>query len=122
MKKFYLGLAVLTLSAVWLIVRFPASGQEKANVTSDPNVVSSSLVISQLQAGGGVAEDEFIEIHNVGTTPVDLNGYRVVYRSFQGTTDVGPMAAWSSSTVLQPGQFYLIAALSYDGNVPPDIT
>src|SRR5207248_2193957 len=64
----------------------------------------------------------FIEIHNIGTTPVDLNGYRVVYRSFQGTADVGPMATWSSSTVLQPGQFYLIAALSYDGNVPPDIT
>lgn len=123
MKKFYLGLAVLVLSAAWLIVRSPASGQIKADVASDPELISTSIVISQFQAGGsGNANDEFVEIHNVSQTAIDLNGFRVVYRSQDGTNDVGPLAAWASETVLAPGAYYLIASNVYDGSIPPDIT
>lgn len=84
--------------------------------------VSPNLVISQFQAGGGTADDEFIEIKNIGSEPVDLNGHRVVYRSSTGTNDVGPMAVWTTSTLLLPGQHYLIASTSYDGGVTPDMT
>lgn len=81
-----------------------------------------SIVISQFQTGGGTAEDEFIELHNTGSASVDLNGYRLVYRSATGTNDVGPFATWSSSTVILPGQYYLVASTSYDGAAPADIT
>ncbi|MBK9163779.1 MAG: DNA/RNA non-specific endonuclease [Acidobacteria bacterium] len=85
--------------------------------------ISPNLVVSQFQAGGGSANDEFIEIHNTSSTAVDLINYKVVYRSATGTTDGSPMAEWASSTILQPGQFYLIAAQnSYDGGVAPDKT
>src|SRR5262249_20457632 len=39
-----------------------------------------------------------------------------------GTNDVGPFASWSTSTLIQPGQYYLIASTNYDGGVTPDIT
>lgn len=81
-----------------------------------------SIVISQFQTGGATAEDEFIELHNTGTDPVDLNGYRLVYRSATGTTDVGPFATWSTQTLIQPGQYYLIAATSYDGSAAANLT
>ncbi|MEQ1607282.1 MAG: DNA/RNA non-specific endonuclease [Pyrinomonadaceae bacterium] len=88
--------------------------------TPTPGV--GSIVISQFQTGGATAEDEFIELHNVGTDPVDLNGYRLVYRSASGSTDVGPFATWSTQTLVQPGQYYLIAATSYDGSAAANIT
>ena len=81
-----------------------------------------TMVISQFQTGGGTAEDEFIELHNAGAAPIDLNGYVLVYRSASGTTDVGPFASWTSSTVIQPGQYYLIGATSYDGSAAADKT
>jgi DNA/RNA endonuclease G (NUC1) len=80
------------------------------------------VVISQFQTGGGSPEDEFIELHNTGSTAVDLNGYRLVYRSATGTNDVGPFATWTTSTVLLPGQYYLVASTSYDGAAAANIT
>lgn len=114
MKKYlYLMLAMLCIAGV---IGFTQLSQKV-------EAVSPNLVISQVQAGGAAnANDEFIEIKNIGNAAVDLNGYRVVYRSASGTNDVGPMAIWSTSTILQPGQFYLIAANSYDGTVAADMT
>lgn len=84
---------------------------------------SPNLVISQFQAGSTTnANDEFIEIHNIGPNPVDLSGHRLVYRSSSGSSDVGPLAVWTTTTILQPGQFYLIASTSYSGGVAPDYT
>ncbi len=90
--------------------------------TANAAFVSPNIVISQFQAGGGTANDEFVELHNIGSAPVDLNGYRVVYRSATGTNDVGPFAVWTATTIIQPGQYYLIASTGYDGGVAPDIT
>src|SRR5258708_33662276 len=114
MKKFYLSVAVLTLAAAWFLFGFGASAQKRERKAEAP-LVSPNLVISQFEAGGGVSDDEFVEIHNNGAASVDLNGYRVVYRSATGTTDVGPFATWTTPTVLQPGQYYLIASTNYDG-------
>ena len=95
----------------------------RASAQSDELTVSPHLVISQVQAGGGTANDEFIEIKNTSSSSIDLSGYIVVYRSSSGSDDGTPMASWPSSTILQPGQFYLIAAASsYDGGVAPDKT
>ncbi len=85
--------------------------------------VSPNLVVSQFQPGTSAnANDEWVEIKNAGPSPVDLNGYRLVYRSSSGTNDVGPFAVWTTSTILQPGQFYFIASTSYSGPVTPDVT
>jgi DNA/RNA endonuclease G (NUC1) len=114
MKKLYLCL----LTAALVAVSFTSSPKTSATNA----LVSPNIVISQFQAGGGVADDEFVELHNIGSTAVDLNGYRLVYRSSSGTNDVGPFAVWTTTTIIQPGQFYLIASTGYDGGVTPDMT
>lgn len=122
MKKF---LTILTVTFL-AVIGFYLSASTIAEAVQHPNepaaAVSPNIVISQFQAGGGTDNDEFIELHNIGSQSVDLNGYRLVYRSQNGTNDVGPMAVWTTSTILQPGQYYLITSTSYDGGVTPDMT
>ena len=82
------------------------------------SAASSTLVISQFQVVGGGDyrhADEFVELHNVGTSPVDLDGMRLVYRSAAGTSDVN-LRVWSASTPVPPGGYYLLGhAQGYDG-------
>ena len=120
MKK-YLALTVIAaLAAVCLIRSVSTLAQVDGGSAA---LVSPNLVISQFQAGGTAnPNDEFVEIHNIGSSPVDLNGYRIVYRSANGTNDVGPFGVWSTSTILQPGQFYLIASTGYSGSTAADST
>lgn len=114
----------LLIALIFAILFVSASVTDRrVTAQQEDNIVSPHLVISQFQAGGGTATDEFIEIKNTGAAPIDLNGYVVIYRSAAGTDDGSPMASWATTTLLQPGQFYLIAAQnSYDGGVAPDKT
>ena len=85
------------------------------------SAASSTVVISQFQvAGGGTkpANDEFVELHNVSTSSVDLDGMRLVYRSAAGTTD-RVLQIWSASTVVPAGGYYLLGNITgYDGPAP----
>jgi endonuclease G len=115
-KVLLVSLIALACLAGWLYGRRTLAQTEAV-------AVSPHLVVSQFQAGGVSPTDEFIEIKNTGANPIDLSGYIVVYRSAAGTDDGTPMASWSSSTILDPGKFYLIAAQgSYDGEVAADKT
>ncbi len=82
------------------------------------SAASTTVVISQFQVLGGGTDhhaDEFVELHNVGTSSVDLDGMRLVYRSAAGTTDVN-LRDWSVSTLIPPGGYYLLGhAQGYDG-------
>jgi endonuclease G, mitochondrial len=114
MRKFYLASFCL-LALVFCLTVEPDKS----------SAVSPHIVISQFQTGGGGAgtfNDEFVEIFNRGADPVDLNGYRLVYRSATGSGDVAvPFATWSTTTVIPPGGYYLIASTSYDGAVTPNL-
>ncbi len=97
-------------------------------LTVEPNkssAVSPHIVISQFQTGGdgaGTFNDEFVEIFNRGADPVDLNGYRLVYRSATGSTDVAvPFATWTATTIIPAGGYYLIASTSYNGAVASNL-
>lgn len=121
MKKYLFALLCFAVLAAFLSIEPEA----EARSTSGP-AVSPHIVISQFQTGGGGAgtfNDEFVEIFNRGTAPIDLNGYRLVYRSATGSNDVqNPFASWSTSTIIPPGGYYLIASTSYDGTVTPNMT
>ena len=72
------------------------------------SAVSPTLVISQVYGGGGNAgatlKQDFMELHNRGTTPVDVTGWSVQYAATGGTT-------WTRTTLsgtIQPGRYYLI--------------
>lgn len=116
MKKLLLFLIVAVAGSSF-------SERRAAAADRQPEMPSPHLVISQFQGGGSVAEDEFIEIHNTSSDPVDLNGYRLVYRSANGSNDVtNPFAVWTTSTIVPAGGFYLVASTSYDGSVPANLT
>src|SRR5688500_4147852 len=101
MKKFYALFASLALLG---FLAAPSS-RSTARSISTAALPSPNLVISEFQAGGSAnANDEFVALHYIGSTAVDLSGHRVVYRSASGTNDVGPCATWTTSTILQPGQ------------------
>jgi predicted extracellular nuclease len=72
------------------------------------SAVSPTLVISQVYGGGGNAgatlKQDFMELHNRGTTPVDVTGWSVQYAATAGTS-------WTRTTLsgtIQPGRYYLI--------------
>jgi len=84
--------------------------------------VSTSIVISQFQVAGVNAADEFVELHNIGGTSVDINGYRLVYRSATGTSDVA-VTNWTSAAVIPAGGYYLITnTTGYDDTAASNIT
>src|SRR5689334_21075535 len=98
-KSLYQALSLLTIMALMLMA-LPMQGAQ---------AVSTTIAISQFQVAGGTAADEFVELHNIGSTNVDLNGYRLVYRSAAGTSDVA-IVNWTTSTVIPAGGYYPIAA------------
>ncbi|HXH69007.1 MAG TPA: DNA/RNA non-specific endonuclease [Pyrinomonadaceae bacterium] len=121
MKRFYFVLVSLIIVTVWFAASFKATARSESNQSGNASVVSPNIVISQFQVAGGSANDEFIELHNISSNIVDLNGFRLVYRSAAGTNDVA-FVNWTSSTIIPPGGYYLIASTAYDDSVMPNIT
>ena len=60
------------------------------------------------------ATDEFVELVNTGSSPADLSGYKLVYRSGAGTSDVS-LATIPDGTTLAPAAFYLFGGSGYAG-------
>ena len=60
------------------------------------------------------ATDEFVELVNAGASPADIGGYKLVYRSGAGTSDVA-LATIPAGTMLAPGAFYLLGGSGYAG-------
>lgn len=122
MKKFYALLFSIFALTVCGFFGLRATAQKQDEPTT---FVSPHIVISQFQVTGdtpgNTANDEFIELHNTSSNSFDLNGYRLVYRSAAGTNDVA-FVEWTTSTVIPPGGFYLIASTAYNGAVTPNIT
>ena len=120
MRKFYFCLVILALFSVWFVLNSETDVQ-----ADEASIVSPHIVISQFQVTGdtvgNTANDEFIELHNTSANSVDLNGYRLVYRSAAGVNDVA-FVDWTTSTIIPPGGYYLIASTVYNGTVTPNIT
>lgn len=125
MKRFYFCLITLIVLSVWFGLSLKSIAQSDEPTAQEVNFVSPHIVISQFQVTGdtpgNTANDEFIELHNTSSNSVDLNGYRLVYRSAGGTNDVA-FIAWATTTIVPAGGYYLIAATSYNGTITPNIT
>ncbi len=112
---------------VFLSVTPLSLADSTASEPSEPEV-STTLVISQVYGGGGNSgaplTNDFIEIFNKGTTPVDLSNYSVQYTSATGTGNFSSNVTALTSVTLQPGHYYLIqqaAGTTPSGSLPtPD--
>src|SRR5579864_1217169 len=90
---------------------------------------STTLVISQVYGGGGnggaTYKNDFIEILNISSSPISLNGYSVQYAATAGSFSSSNLTLLPNVT-LQPGHYFLIQeAVGAGGttNLPsPDMT
>ncbi|MEZ0239645.1 MAG: hypothetical protein ACAH65_02500, partial [Chloroflexota bacterium] len=91
--------------ALALVVALCLSSVPAATIRSDGGIAlaaavawpPSTLVVSEVQTGGASASDEFVEIANQGSGPVDLIGLELVYATSSGST-VTRKATWAAST------------------------
>jgi Lamin Tail Domain len=67
----------------------------------------------------GALTDEFVEIVNSGSSSLDLSGWKLVYRSAAGTSDVS-LGTLPDGTVLAAGAFLLFGGSGYAGAHPAD--
>jgi len=78
---------------------------------------AADLRLNEFMTGvSGAAANEFVELYNGDDAAADLSGYKLVYRSSAGTSDVS-LATIPSGTTLAPGGFYLFGGRDYAG--PP---
>ncbi len=81
---------------------------------------SASLEVNELTTGSsGSAADEFVEVANVGSAPASVGGYKLVYRSAAGTSDI-VLATIPDGTTIPAGGFYLFGGSAYSGPPPAD--
>ncbi len=90
-------------------------------VTVTAPLANSTIVISQIYAGGGNSgatyTNDFVQLYNRGTTTVDTSGWSLQYAPATGTGD------WTGRQPLGgtigPGQYYLIAMAPGGGAAAP---
>lgn len=83
--------------------------------------VSSTIVISEFRTRGpNGGNDEFVELFNLSTSPVNIGGWRL--RGSSGTGGTGNRATIAVGTTLQPGCHYLLTHSGYSGAVAGDKT
>jgi hypothetical protein len=87
-----------------------------------PPAPPAPLRINEFSTGvEGAFTDEFVELVNVGTEAADLSGYRLVYRSAVGTSDV-LLGTLPDGTMLAAGAFLLFGGSGYAGAYPADLS
>jgi DNA/RNA endonuclease G (NUC1) len=83
-----------------------------------PGPSNSPIVISQIYGSGGndgaLYQNDYVELYNKGTAPVDVTGWSVQYASAAGTS-------WANKVPLggpiAPGQYYLVKLATNDATV-----
>ena len=108
------GLTLTTILALCLGLLLPL-------VAAAPvGAVSSDIVISEFQVRGAAgAGDEFVEIHNRSSAPVDIGGWTL--RRSTGTGNPATHLTFSAGTTINPGCFLLLTNAGYDGPVSGNI-
>src|SRR5437870_4132115 len=88
-------------------------------VAAPIEVVSSTIVISQVYGGGGNAgttyTNDFIELYNLGASTVNVSTWSVQYASTTGTS-------WQRTNLtgsIAPGHYYLIQEAAGTGGTTP---
>jgi hypothetical protein len=91
--------------------------------STEAQSVSVCLTQVQITGGEGKTQEDFIELYNPSSAPVNLNGYRLVKRTQSTSSKDTLIKSWTSDTFVQPGSFYLWANVNFTAiAVLPDVT
>ncbi len=102
---------VLALVLAMSLVILPAA-------THATGAVSTTIVISQIYGGGGNSgatyAHDFVELFNLGTATVSLEGWSIQYASATGTSNFGARTTQITPLTdsLAPGQYMLVQGAS----------
>ncbi|HQP33961.1 MAG TPA: lamin tail domain-containing protein [Polyangiaceae bacterium] len=89
-----------------------SGGVQGTGGASNPNC---HLVINEIMVGSSSsASDEFVEIYNPCSSPVDLSGWNLVYRSATGSSDI-KLVDLSSLAIGAQG-YLVLAGSEFSGN------
>ena len=140
-----LSRAVILLAVILLIVMCGLGGAFHTAAQNETGAIgfrparattaaaSTSLVISQVYGGGGANtgtpayKNDYVELLNISTAPVSLNGLALQYGSATGNFGSMPINIFALPDVnLQPGQYFFVqlgsgGALGADYPVAPDV-
>jgi hypothetical protein len=101
-------------------ISFEASSGEASIRCAVAAPPPASVRINEFSTGvEGALTDEFVEIVNAGSSALDLSGYKLVYRSAAGTSDV-TLGTLPDGTTLAGGAFMLFGGSGYAGARPVD--
>ncbi|MGA9526121.1 MAG: lamin tail domain-containing protein, partial [Myxococcaceae bacterium] len=93
-------------------------------VGAPPPGIANHVVISEISGGNGsgtAATDEFIELYNPTSAPVDLSGWKVQYKSAAGAS-YSASVTLPAGTVIQPKRYLLLGGANYSGPVAKDVS
>jgi hypothetical protein len=115
MKKIY-ALGILFALAVFanaIFISDVSAQKATENKENTAQVVSTTLVISQVYGGGGGSTGtylfDYVEIKNISATPQSLNGLSLYYGSALGNFASSAGNAFALPNVtLNPGQYYFV--------------
>lgn len=71
--------------------------------------------VNEVQTAGSVANDEWIELFNACTSPVNLSGSKLVYRSATNSTPNDTSTIAPLTGTLAAGGYYLVANAGFGG-------
>ena len=79
---------------------------------------ATNIVISEFRTRGpNGGNDEFVEIYNPTTGPVDISNWRIRATSGSSGGTPGDRFTFLAGTILQPGQYFVITGSNYSGGV-----
>jgi hypothetical protein len=90
------------------------SSSASISLTVQPPPPPTTLKISQVYGGGGNSgstyKNDFIELYNLGSTPVDLTSWSVQYNSAGATTGNWQVTSIcpNGPCIVQPGHYFLV--------------
>ena len=87
-----------------------------------PPPPTGGVRVNEVMTGDtGAAADEFVELYNAGSTPAAIGGWKPVYRSAAGTSDV-TLVTIPDGTTLAAGAFLLAGGSGYSAPPAADIS
>ncbi|PWH18420.1 MAG: hypothetical protein DDG60_00575 [Anaerolineae bacterium] len=82
-----------------------------------PHALATNIVISEFRTRGpNGGNDEFIEIFNPTQATIDISGWYILRSNSLGV--INTTFQFPASTLLQPGQYYLVSHNSYTQTIP----